>query len=174
MTSRFLARLLATATVLAPGLAHAQSEVVAAPAPDADALAVQMRALAINPNDLAALLNAGELALKLGDPTAAAGFFTRAEKIDPRNGRQRAGTGSILLQLERPGEALRRVGEAEACGYDPVHYAADRGMAFDLVGDQGRAQRDYRLALARDRVDGEVLRRYALSLAISGDRERAL
>lgn len=174
MARRFLVPLLLGALPLGPAAARAQSEIVAPPAPDADALAAEMRALAANPNDLNALLNAGELALKLGDPTAAAGFFGRAEKIDPRSGRQRAGIGSILLQLERPGEALRRFGEAEAYGYDPARYAADRGMAFDLVGDQARAQRDYRLALTRSRDDGEALRRYALSLAISGDRDRAL
>lgn len=174
MARRFLAQLLIGAVALMPVAARAQTEMVAPPAPDADALAAEMRALAANPNDLAALLNAGDLALKLGDPTAAAGFFARAEKIDPRSGRQRAGTGSILLQLERPGEALRRFGDAEAYGYDPARYAADRGMAFDLVGDQARAQRDYRLALTRDRNDGEVLRRYALSLAISGERDLAL
>ena len=133
-----------------------------------------MRVLAANPNDLGALLNAGELAVKLGDPAAAAGFFARAEKIDPRSGRQRAGVASVLLLLERPGEALRRYGEAEAYGYDPVHYAADRGQAFDLVGDAARAQRDYRLALTRGGDDAEVRRRYALSLANSGDRDGAL
>lgn len=150
------------------------TEVVAPPAPNADALASEMRVLAANPNDLRALLTAGELAVKLGDPTAAAGFFARAEKIDPRSGRQRAGVASVLLLLERPGEALRRYGEAEAYGYDPVHYAADRGQAFDLVGDGARAQRDYRLALTQGGDDAEVRRRYALSLANSGDREGAL
>ncbi|MBA4049000.1 MAG: SPOR domain-containing protein [Sphingomonas sp.] len=150
------------------------AEVVAPPAPLADALANEMRVLAANPNDLGALLNAGELAVKLGDPAAAAGFFGRAEKIDPRSGRQRAGVASVLLLLERPGEALRRYGEAEAYGYDPIHYAADRGQAFDLVGDGARAQRDYRLALTRGGDDAEVRRRYALSLANSGDRDGAL
>ena len=167
--------------VVAPvGQASAQSgvgnsaEVVAPPAPNADALASEMRVLAANPNDLTALLNAGELAVKLGDPAAAAGFFARAEKIDPRSGRQRAGVASVLLLLERPGEALRRYGEAEAYGYDPIHYAANRGQAFDLVGDGARAQRDYRLALTRGGDDAEVRRRYALSLANSGDRDGAL
>jgi hypothetical protein len=42
-----------------------------------------------------------------------------------------------------------------------------------LVGDQGRAQRDYRLALANAPTD-EIVRRYALSLGISGRKDQAL
>lgn len=174
MVHRYVARSLIGAALIAPSIAQAQTEIVAPPAPDADALAAEVRVLATNPTDLSALLSAGELALKLGDTTAAAAFFARAERVDPHNGRQRAGLGSVLLALERPGEALRKFGEAEAYGYSSDHYAADRGLAFDLVGDQGRAQRDYRLAMRQKADDAEVLRRYALSLAIVGERERAL
>ncbi|MBN8808352.1 MAG: tetratricopeptide repeat protein [Sphingomonas sp.] len=139
----------------------------------ADALAADMRLLAANPLDIEALVTAGELTLKLGDPTAAAGFFTRAEKLDPNNPRVKAGWGSLMVRAERPGEALRRFQEAEARGLDPARYAADRGLAYDLVGQQERAQRDYRLVL-RNGVDDEVTRRYALSLAISGRKDEAL
>lgn len=156
------------------GLASAaQTEVVQQPSPGADELATQMRALAANPNDVAALIRAGELALDLGDQSAAARFFARAERIDPRNGRLKAGTARTLLMLERPGEALRLFDEAERLGYEPVHYAAERGLAFDLVGEQQRAQRDYRLAL-KQAPDDETTRRYALSLGISGRKDQAL
>lgn len=47
--------------------------------------------------------------------------------------------------------------------------AADRALAYDLVGDNGRAQRWYPVALSKG-ADDEITRRYALSLAISGDR----
>ena len=143
------------------------------PPGDADALADQMRVLAGNPSDLNALVRAGELALRLEDPTAAASFFARAERIDPRNARVKAGTGVLLVQAERPGEALRRFVEAESYGARPVVFAADRGLAYDLIGEQERAQRDYRLALKAGPND-ETTRRYALSLGISGKREEAL
>ena len=174
MALRNLARLLVATALLSPAVARAQTEIIAPPNPDADALAAEVRVLAANPNDLNALLSAGELALKLGDPTAAAAFFARANNIDPHNGRQKAGLGSVLLAMERPGEALRRFGEAESYGYPAEHYAGDRGLAFDLVGDQARAQRDYRLALKQTPEAPELRRRYALSLAISGERDRAL
>jgi len=141
--------------------------------PLGDELAAEMRLLAANPLDINALVRAGELALKLGDPTAAGAFFARAERLDPRNARIKAGMGSILVQSERPGEALRRFGEAETLGLDPRNYAADRGLAYDLIGQQERAQRDYRLALKDGSAD-ETIRRYALSLGISGKRDMAL
>ncbi|WP_242150949.1 SPOR domain-containing protein [Sphingomonas sp. BAUL-RG-20F-R05-02] len=143
------------------------------PPGDADALADQVRALAANPSDLNALVRAGELALKLEDPTAAAAFFARAERIDPRNGRVNAGFGQLLVQSERPGEALRRFAQAESYGARVSSFAADRGLAYDLIGEQERAQRDYRLALKSGPND-ETTRRYALSLGISGKREEAL
>lgn len=140
---------------------------------DADALAADMRLLAANPLDIEALVTAGELTLRMGDNTAAAGFFGRAEKLDPLNPRVKAGLGSLLVRAERPGEALRRFQEAEARGLDPGKYAADRGLAFDLIGEQERAQRDYRLAL-RAHPDDEITRRYALSMGISGRKKEAL
>ena len=143
------------------------------PLSDADLLASEIRLLAADPNNLQALVRAGELALKLDDDTAAAAFFARAERIDPRNGRVKAGEGSLLVAAERPGEALRRFAEAESYGADPRAFAADRGLAYDLIGEQERAQRDYRIAL-RAGPNDETQRRYALSLGISGKRELAL
>lgn len=143
------------------------------PISDADQLANEIRALAANPLDLGALVHAGELAVRIGDITAAATFFARAERIDPRNARVKAGEGSLLVATERPGEALRRFTEAESLGGDVRGFAADRGLAYDLVGEQDRAQRDYRLAL-RSAPNDETQRRYALSLGISGKRDLAL
>lgn len=159
------------APLLAMG-ASAQTAMVQPIDPAADELAAQMRLLAANPQDLQALIRAGELTLKLDDPTAAATFFAHAEKIDPRNARIKAGLGSLLVQAEKPGEALRRFAEAESFGLAPQHFAADRGLAYDLIGDQARAQRDYRLALLSG-PDDETSRRYALSLGISGKADLA-
>ena len=167
-------RFLALALALASTSPLAAQFIQPLPAPgDADALADQVRALAANPQDLNALIRAGELTLKLDDATAAASFFARAERIDPRNARIKAGLGVLLVQAERPGEALRRFSEAEGYGGRVASFAADRGLAFDLIGEQERAQRDYRLALKNGPND-ETTRRYALSLGISGKRDEAL
>ncbi|OQW72580.1 MAG: hypothetical protein BVN32_14790 [Proteobacteria bacterium ST_bin14] len=160
--------------VLAAGPVLAgQFQMMPAPTPEADALAADMRILGNNPFDLPALIRAGERTLKLGDMEAAAAFFQRAERISPNNGQIKAGKARTLVQLGRPGEALQLFNEAEALGYDLGSIAADRGLAFDLIGEQERAQRIYRQALKRQ-PDDETQRRYALSLGISGKRDMAL
>ena len=165
---------LAAPLVLAAGPALAgQFQMMPAPTPEADALAADMRILGNNPFDLPALIRAGERTLKLGDMEAAAAFFQRAERISPNNGQIKAGKARTLVQLGRPGEALQLFNEAEALGYDLGSIAADRGLAFDLIGEQERAQRIYRQALKRQ-PDDETQRRYALSLGISGKRDMAL
>ena len=50
-----------------------------------------------------------------------------------------------------------------------ARYAADRGLALDLVGNNAAAQQFYRQALAQQ-SDPETVRRLALSQAISGDQ----
>lgn len=170
MTFRPLIGLAAVLVAMSGGQAFAQT---ADENRDADALAADMRLLAANPLDIEALVTAGELTLRMGDNTAAAGFFGRAEKLDPLNPRVKAGLGSLLVRAERPGEALRRFQEAEARGLDPSKYAGDRGLAYDLIGEQERAQRDYRLAL-RAGPNDEITRRYALSMGISGHKKEAL
>jgi Flp pilus assembly protein TadD len=128
-----------------------------------------LQRLAVYPGDIDALIDAGNAALLLGDPQAAIGFFARAEEMSPGNGRVKAGLGSALLLNENPYEALRLFDEAKKLGVPETVYAADRGLAYDLVGNFDAAQSDYELALRRG-SDDETIRRYALSLGISGDR----
>ena len=104
MSVRFLLSLLAAA---APSTVAAQMMVQSLGLTDADRLATQMRQLAANPRDLNALATAGELSLRVGDLSAAAALFARADKVDPRSGRVKAGMAAILVRSERPGEALR-------------------------------------------------------------------
>lgn len=144
------------------------------PAPQpTDELADHLRTLARNPHELDALIGAGQSALSVGDATAALSFFGRANDEAPSDGRVKAGLGSSLLLLERPDDALRLFGEAVALGIPQSKIAVDRGLAYDLRGDQASAQRDYRLAL-RDSQSDELVRRYALSLGISGQKSEAL
>lgn len=171
---RFLgaAALALAAAGAAPALA--QNEIVAQANPDADRLADDMRVLAANPRDVAALLDAGMTSARLGDTSAALAFFQRAEAIDPSNPKISAGRAMALVRLERPGEALRLFQAAEAGGVPASQYAADRGFAYDLLGQPGLAQRDYKLAMASGGRDDETLRRYALSLGITGDTAEAM
>lgn len=170
---RSLAIALATAAVFPAIPAAAQMVQSTDPNDAVDRLGRYIRVLAATPRDMEALLGAGQAALDVGDPNAALGFFARAEEVAPTNGRVKAGLGSSLVMIERPDDALRLFAEAVALGVPEASIARDRGLAYDLRGDTVRAQRDYKLALSRDR-DDELVRRYALSLGISGDRKGAL
>lgn len=143
---------------------------------DADKLADLVRQIGRNPRDVGALIDAGDLSAKLGDTTAAASLYKRASQVDPNNARVQAGIARILVNGEHPGEALRYFAQAERAGLSPAVFADDRGLAYDLIGEQERAQRDYRVALSRpgQENEDEVRRRYALSLGISGRKEEAL
>src|SRR3546814_12214613 len=63
--------------------------------------------------------------------------------------------------------------DLERGGYGVEKFAAERGLAYDLIGAQAYAQRDYRLALDQGKSD-ETARRYALSLGISGQKDAAI
>lgn len=153
--------------------ARAQTGMMPMPNPDADRLAQEIRVLAADPRNVRALLEAGNLSVRLGDTAAALAFFARAEAVDPTNPRILAGRASTLVRMERPGEALRLFQTAEARGLPARDYAADRGFAYDLLGQPGLAQTDYKLALQSMR-DDETVRRYALSLGITGNVEEAM
>lgn len=157
---------LVSASVSVPALAQSRGTA-------ADRLSSYLRELAGNPNSLSALIGAGQAALGVGDGNAALGFFARADEQAPRNGQVKAGLARALLMVDNPRDALRMFDAAVGLGIPEAEIAGDRGLAFDLRGDQKRAQRDYALALSRGPND-EITRRYALSLGISGDRETAL
>lgn len=128
--------------------------------------------LSRDPQNTAALVDAGNAALQLGDTDAAVGFFTRADQVTPSNGPVKAQIGRAMLQAGQPFEAIGWFDQAEATGADAAAMASDRGLAYDLIGDNAAAQRQYQRALSRG-GDEEATRRYALSLAIAGDRRGA-
>jgi Flp pilus assembly protein TadD len=129
--------------------------------------------IAANGSDPGALLDAGRASIDLEDYRAALGFLVRAEKANPRDGAVKAALGSTMVRMENPTRALDYFGEAQLLGAPERLFLADRGLARDLLGQQDAAQRDYQLALSLG-PNEEVTRRYALSLGISGDPDRAV
>jgi Flp pilus assembly protein TadD len=129
--------------------------------------------LASNPRDVDALIGAGEAAIDMDDVRAAAGFFGRADAIQPNNGRVKAGLARVMLKSQNPSEALRLFDQATRLGFGEATLLADRGLARDMTGDQAGAQRDYQAALKRAPEDAELLYRYAASLGISGQLDAA-
>ncbi len=132
--------------------------------------------LARDPRSASALIDAGNAALALGDNEAALGFFNRAGQVAPGNAMVKTAMAGARLRLDDPVEALHWYAEAEASGADPASFALDRGLAFDLVGDNTAAIAQYRNVLDHNpdhASHDEALRREAISLAIGGNRRAA-
>lgn len=139
----------------------------------AAALARYVRALADDPKDFNSLIGAGRSALELGDTEAAAGFFARADDVNPESPAPQEGMGAVSVANGDPKSALPYFERAQQLGATQAMLGADRGLAYDLLGDQAKAQADYRAALGGPDAD-EARRRLALSLAISNNRAGAL
>src|SRR5438045_4252154 len=123
----------------------------------AAALARYVRTLASDPKDFGALIGAGKSALELGDNQAAAGFFARADEVNPRSPMPQAGMGAVSVATGEPKAALPYFTRAQQLGAPVAMWGVDRGLAYDLLGRQGEAQADYRAALAGP--DSEEARR---------------
>ncbi|WP_397576003.1 hypothetical protein [Sphingorhabdus sp.] len=131
-----------------------------------------MRRISFNPSDADALADAGNAALLLGDANAALNFFTRANALRPNNSRIVAGLATATVRTENPFEALRLFDDAVRLGADQRSIAADRALAFDLLGNFGRAQQDYQLARTVASSD-DIIIRQAVSLSLAGQKEPA-
>ncbi|MDQ3482208.1 MAG: hypothetical protein M3448_02195, partial [Pseudomonadota bacterium] len=139
----------------------------------ADSLARNVRILADSPKDFNALVGAGKAALQLADEQSAAGFFGRAEEVHPASPLPKAGMAAALVMSGDPNAALNYFAQAQRLGASAVSLGADRGLAYDLLGNHVAAQADYQAALAGPDRD-EARRRLALSLAITGKTGLAL
>ncbi|WP_162925169.1 tetratricopeptide repeat protein [Aurantiacibacter odishensis] len=165
------AGLVASATGAAsPAPVQAQAIVQALPDPAAEDLNDALRRLSRNPESVPALVAAGRASLQLDDVDAALGFFSRAQAVAPEDGRVLVGLALVAVRRGEAVTALQLFRNAEAAGEPMSPHAAERGLAYDLVGRNDRAQRLYRLALSQEE-NGEVLRRLALSYAIGGNAE---
>jgi tetratricopeptide (TPR) repeat protein len=160
------------ATIPAAGIAPVQAQEIVQRLPDpaAEELNGALRRLSRNPESVPALVAAGRASLELNDIDAALGFFNRAQAVAPEDGRVLAGLGLVAARQGDAVRALRLFADAEAAGEPMAPYAAEQGLAYDLVGRNDQAQRLYRIALSEDE-SAEVLRRLALSQAIAGNAD---
>jgi Flp pilus assembly protein TadD len=135
-------------------------------------LRAAMRRISFNPSDADALADAGNASLALGDANAALNFLTRANAIRPNNSRIVSGLATATVRTENPFEALRLFDDAVRLGATERSIAADRALAFDLLGNFGRAQQDYQLARTAASSD-DIIIRQAVSLSLAGQKEPA-
>lgn len=138
----------------------------------AEQLRAAMRRISYNPSDADALADAGNASLTLGDANAGLNFFTRANALRPGNGRIVSGLATATVRTENPFEALRLFDDAVRLGVAERSIAADRALAFDLLGNFGRAQQDYKLARTAATSDDLIIRQ-AISLSLAGQKPEA-
>ncbi|MBT2135841.1 SPOR domain-containing protein [Croceibacterium sp. LX-88] len=152
----------------------AQAQPVVQPLPDPATYRLNeaLRQLAQDPRSINALVDAGQASIALEDPESALGFFRRAEAVNPNDGRVKAGLAAVMVRQGQPLEALRLYDEAEKAGEAMLLHAPDRGLAFDLIGDNVRAQKEYSASL-NFAPDPRVVQRLALSQAIAGNQAAA-
>ena len=161
-----------SAALLAAAVPHASAVAQSSSQSNSNDLQDALRRIANDSNDSTALADAGLAALELGDMRAAIGFLAKADQIYSSSGRVKAGLGRALLAEENPFGAIRYFDQAVANGIAVREIAADRGLAYDLIGRNRDAQKDYELAMRYGSSD-ELVERYAVSLGISGDVELA-
>ena len=135
-------------------------------------LRAAMRRISFNPSDADAMADAGNASLALGDANAALNFFTRANALRPGNSRIVSGLATATVRTENPFEALRLFDQAVRLGANERSIALDRALAFDLLGNFGRAQQDYKLARTASTSDDLIIRQ-AVSLSLAGQKEAA-
>ena len=169
---RFRFVLALSAVLAGTAVPHQPAVAQAGSRSSSDNLQDALRRIAVNSNDSTALADAGLAALEMGDLRAAIGFLAKADQIYDSSGRVKAGLGRALLAEENPFGALRYFDQAIANGVAPREIAADRGLAYDLIGRNRDAQKDHELAMRYGSND-QLIKRYAVSLGISGDVELA-
>ena len=76
------------------------------PSPEVQQLNAALLKLSANPNDVGAMIAAGNAALHLDDLDAAKGFFSRAVEQSPGNPQAKMGLAAVMLRTEHPIEVV--------------------------------------------------------------------
>ncbi len=135
-------------------------------------LAIARGILSSQPGNVAALVQAGDAEIVLGDRLAAESAYRQALASSPRDVRARLGQGKLQLRDDlHAAESTFRAVLADA-PRDPL-VLNDLGYVLDLQERHVEAQSYYQAAIAVEpgRISSRV--NYALSLALSGQAGRA-
>lgn len=167
---RFAAALLLAGVAASLSAVPAHAQFRTPPGTNERALENAQERLKTNGSDVSALRDAIRAAMRLGNLDTAATYARRAQQLAPNDPIIVAANGAIEIHRARPREGLALFSMADKLGAPLDAFAADRALGYDLIGDQPSAQFYYARA-HRSAPDDEVLRRYALSLSISGEYE---
>ena len=131
------------------------------------------KALQLEPNNIDALTGIGNVYLAVGIWDAGLNAFRQVRALNPRGAKSAAELAVALLLNDRPGETRQILNQQMAMTGPSLELQNLLGLAEDLKGNHGPAQKAYSAALELSPGDGEVLTNLALSFALMGAYERA-
>jgi Flp pilus assembly protein TadD len=131
------------------------------------------RALASEENP-EALMGAGSAMLNGGKPVDSTSYFNRLVSARPADPRGYIGLARAYNTAYRPDDALAALKSIPVAGARGQQALQETGIAYDLLGRNKEAQTIYSDALKLAPKNLDVLRRMAMSFAISGDYPTAL
>ncbi len=136
------------------------------------ALAIARGVLASQPTNVAALVQAGDAQVVLGDRLAAEASYRKAVALSPRDVRARLGLGKLAVRDDlHAAEAIFRNVLASS-PHEPLALN-DLGYVLDLQERHAEAQASYRAAMLADPGRTSTRVNLALSLALSGKPDQA-
>ena len=139
----------------------------------ADAEAAYARVLAVAPDDLTALVNAGAVALARGDLPLAIGRFQRVVRAAPHNAIAFANLGLALVNAGREDEALAALDRALTLKPEFAQAHNNRGLALLRLQRPAEALASFERALALDPHYVDAAMNLADRLNDVGDHQNA-
>jgi Flp pilus assembly protein TadD len=139
----------------------------------ASAVGFFRRAHAENERDFEALLGLGTALLRVGANDEAAEVLRKALALKPDDPDARREHGNAMIALGQPALAVKEFEAAFEKNQD-ARALNGLGLAYDLMGDQGAAQAQYRAGLQLEPGNIALRNNLALSLAVSGHYAESL
>jgi tetratricopeptide (TPR) repeat protein len=139
-----------------------------------DAVAWQLRALAVDPAYPDGNLNLGTQYMVLGRPADAVAAFERERRLDPHDGRNLASLAQALGRLGRWPEAERAYADCEAAGHRDARALYNHGLALERLDRLEDAADLYRRAVEVDSTFADAWNNLGVLAARAGRLDEAV
>lgn len=131
------------------------------------------RAAAMNPDDPGPLVSLGKVMLQAGRPATAVAAFRAALRVRSTEREALHGLGNAFVLLDQPEKAAAEFRAANKIAPKAKTWNG-LGVALDMAGHHAKAQAAYAAGLDAAPDNTSLLNNYGLSLALSGDYDRAI
>jgi Flp pilus assembly protein TadD len=138
------------------------------------ALTFYQRVLQVDPNNPEAVYGTAEAMLGLGQSVDSTKYYRQFVQLRPNDPRGAIGLARAFNRANRPADALAALDTAGKTTGMSLLAFQERGVALDLAGRSKEAQTVYSEALRLAPRNLDILRRLALSFALTDDYPTAL